>query len=733
MGMTENKLLQGALDAAAAGLYVFPLKAGGKSPLFGGWQQASTRDPGQIAKWWEQNPAANVGVDCQKSGVFALDFDAADNKPGLQKYNEWIGSTGAPDTWTVRSARGGLHLYFRGHTSNRVDLYPGVDVRGDGGLAVLPPSTFDGKPYKWEKPPIVFPLAECDADVSAFLAGPEPEQQRKPYTVPEVLEEGRRTSGLVALAGSLIAKGVSAAAAEAAIREENESICCPPLTDDELQREVFPCLYRDKWQQSQRPYTHDLPVNAAMVDKLRRLDPANSRRYPWTDSGAARLFVDACGDRCKFAADRKKWLYYDGRRWDADGENAVKEQLRALADALTVYGLRDVADDRRADFLKWAASWQKLRQRETIMRDAASVAPVTSDAFDRDPFVLNVQNGTLDLKTFSLKPHSAGDLLSRVAAVAYDPAAAAPRWLQFIDEITGGDRALARYLQKCAGYSLTGDTRHECMFIAFGPTSRNGKSTLLETVGAMLGDYSATANPETFTKASRTGDNSPREDIARLAGVRFVVASELPRGCELNAALVKQLTGRDSIKARRLYESSFEFTPQFKLFFNSNHRPRVDDLTVFQSERIKMLPFNVHFTQDRRDPNLKHALQTPESLSGVLNWALEGLQLLRAEGFKEPAAVLDATEEYRRKSDKLGLFLDERTERGEGLEVPLMELHNAFGNWCSTSGLVPVGVPRFREMLEERQLVTKKKRPAGSGRSGKTAIFVLQLRLLAEN
>ena len=189
---------------------------------------------------------------------------------------------------------------------------------------------------------------------------------------------------------------------------------------------------------------------------------------------------------------------------------------------------------------------------------------------------------------------------------------------------------------------------------------------------------------------------------------------------------------RDTIKARRLYESSFEYVPQFKLFFNSNHRPRVDDMTVFESERIKMIPFGVHFGKDRRDPYLKNRLQTPESLSGVLNWCIEGLQAIREEGFKEPPAVVQATDEYRRKMDKLLQFLEEKAEVNPAFEITLGELHTAFANWCSASGLMPVSVPKFKELLEERQIFTKRKRPAGSGRAGRMQVYVLGVRLLPE-
>ena len=740
---TGNNLLNAALAYAAMGLYVFPAKPGQKSPAFVGWQESSTTDAEQIKAWWTQAPACNIGIDCEKSGLFVLDYDCKHGKQGLTVREDWRKLHRMPDTLTVRTPSGGLQEYYRGKGKSQTELFkrdPGdrksgcVDTRAAGGLVIAPPSVVNGKSYTWEKMPGLYPIADADSAVYAFVAEGQDKTdgQRPAYHVPESIPEGGRTAALVALAGSLIGKGLSPEAAEAAIRAENELRCDPPLTDEELQREVLPALTREKWQGSAAPYTRDLPVNAALVDTLRALDVANNKRYGWNDAGAARLFMDTCGDCVQYAADRKKWLFYDGCRWDPDGENAVKEKLKQLADALTVYGLRDVPDDKRADFLKYAAKWQQLRQRETILKDAASVRPVKTDIFDRLPHVLNVQNGTIDLNDFTLKPHAAGDMLSRCAAVAYDPTATAARWLQFIDEITAGDRETARYIQKAAGYALTGDTMHECLFILYGATSRNGKSTLLETLAAMMGDYAAAANPETFTKKDRVNDNAPSEDLARLAGVRFVTVSEPPRGMELNAALVKTLTGRDNIKARRLYESSFEFVPAFKLFFNSNHRPRVDDMTVFESERLKMIPFTVHFSQARRDPYLKDTLQRPDSLSGVLNWALDGLRLLRSEGFAMPPAVVQATEEYRRSQDKLMRFIEDCAETGDGYEVPLMELHTAFGNWCSENGIKSVSASAFRSMLEERQLFTRKKRPAGSGRAGKPIAHTLGVRLTHE-
>ncbi len=731
MENTENKLLQAALNYAALGLAVFPLRPGEKRPAFKGWQDSSTTDPATIRDWWTQNPAFNIGIDCGKSGLLVLDFDAANGKEGLTIREEWRRTHILPDTMTAKTPRGGIHEYYRGQGPTKTGLYNGVDVRGAGGLVAAPPSVFNGKAYTWEKPPVLFPLADADSSVYTFLS-PVPEgfdRQKAPYTVPETIPEGQRTAALVQLAGSLIGKGLSPEAAEAAIQQENALRCDPPLTDEELQREVFPALHREKWQTSAAPYTRDLPINTSLLEKLRALDTANNKRYTMTDIGAARLFMDVCGDCVQYAADRKKWLFFDGRRWNADGENAVRETLKALADALTVYALRDVADDRRDGFLKWACKWQQLRQRETILKDASSVRPVKSEQFDRLPLVLNVQNGTLDLETFTLRPHSAADMLSRMAAVSYDPAATSDRWARFIDEITAGDKETARYLQKAAGYALTGSTEYECMFILYGAGARNGKSTFLETLAAMMGDYSAGAKAESFAKQKYANGNQHSEDIARLAGARFVTVPEPPKNMELNSALAKSLTGGDRITARRLNEGSFEYVPVFKLFFNTNHRPRIDDLTVFASDRIKLIPFTRHFAEAERDTTLKATLKKPENLSAVLNWALTGLHLLRSEGFSMPPAVVQATNEYRHKMDKLAQFMDERTETGADYETPLMLLHTEFANWCSASGLMSVSIPKFRELLEEKQILFKRKRPNDKTISKNPTWMVLGLRI----
>ena len=199
--------------------------------------------------------------------------------------------------------------------------------------------------------------------------------------------------------------------------------------------------------------------------------------------------------------------------------------------------------------------------------------------FDRDIYLFNCQNGTLDLRTMEFREHRPEEFLTKVSPVVYDPEAVCPRWLSFMDEVMQGDTSRSRYLQKALGYSLSGDTRMECMFILYGATSRNGKGTTMESVLRILGEYGKNADPSLLsTKFGVQSSGGPSEEIARLAGSRFVNISEPEKKITLDAALTKRLTGNDTITARYLHENSFEFRPNFKVFINTNHLPNITDL-----------------------------------------------------------------------------------------------------------------------------------------------------------
>lgn len=222
--------------------------------------------------------------------------------------------------------------------------------------------------------------------------------------------------------------------------------------------------------------------------------------------------------------------------------------------------------------------------RETVISDAMSVHTISMEEFDTDPYIFNCKNGTLHLKSKEFTPHRPEDKLTKHSNVEYNPDARCERFERFMVEITNGDQEKAKFLQKVLGYGLSGDTRFECMFIFYGATTRNGKGTLCESVLKVIGHYGCTSQAETIGVKPNKSSRSPSEDVARLAGVRFVNISEPDRSLRLDAALVKTMTGNDTMNARFLNENSFDFKPQFKLYINTNYRPAISDLTLFSSD-----------------------------------------------------------------------------------------------------------------------------------------------------
>ena len=342
--------------------------------------------------------------------------------------------------------------------------------------------------------------------------------------------------------------------------------------------------------------------------------------------------------------------------------------------------------------------------------------------FDRDIYLFNCQNGTLDLRTMEFREHRPEEFLTKVSPVVYDPEAVCPRWLSFMDEVMQGDTSRSRYLQKALGYSLSGDTRMECMFILYGATSRNGKGTTMESVLRILGEYGKNADPSLLsTKFGVQSSGGPSEEIARLAGSRFVNISEPEKKITLDAALTKRLTGNDTITARYLHENSFEFRPNFKVFINTNHLPNITDLTLFESGRIKIIPFNRHFDEAEQDKGLKALFAKPDNMSGIFNWLLEGWKLFEAEKLDMPQSVIDATAEYNRESDRVAQFVTTCLVEKEDGELANKAVFTRYQEWCRDNGYRPENIQHFTKALSRHCRIERKRPKAGGNK--KTLVF----------
>ena len=461
---------------------------------------------------------------------------------------------------------------------------------------------------------------------------------------------------------------------------------------------------------------------------LSDFQPERNNKYPQTDIGAGRLFADCFKGSLRYVRERKSWFCYENGVWSEDvGSLIAMEKLKELADALMHYALT-IQDERvRKEFIRFCTRWQARHNREVFLKDAQSVHPISASVFDVDPYVFNCKNGTLRLDTMTFSPHDPDDFLTKISDVTYDPEARCERFERFIGEITE-DVQKARFLQKALGYGLSGDTQFECMFIMYGATTRNGKGTLCESVLKVLGKYGCTSRPETLSVKINPNSTAPSEDIARLAGIRFVNISEPGKGLVLNAAQVKTMTGNDTINARFLRENSFDYKPQFKLYVNTNYLPTVTDMTLFSGGRVMIIPFDRHFDEGEQDRTLKREFAKPENRSAILNWLIEGYCLLQKEGLEQPEAVQKATEGYRDESDKIKCFADDCLAQDDTQEVRTSSVYQRYKDWCYDSGQHCENMRNFNQALRTFAEI-KRKRPKNGGAP---STFLMGYRLITD-
>jgi putative DNA primase/helicase len=444
-------------------------------------------------------------------------------------------------------------------------------------------------------------------------------------------------------------------------------------------------------------------MEAATVEQLRSnlRVVAGGQTFRRTDQGNAERLVAEHGHDLRYAPGIG-WLASDGRRWrrDEDGEplRRMKSTVRGMY--VEAAGLDDDTDR------KAAAKWAATSESESRLRAAVSLAEseldiiVRSTDLDAAPLLLNVENGTLDLSTGRLREHRRADLLTKLAPVTYRPDARSRRWERFLADVTGGDLELAEFLQRAVGYTLTGDTGEEVLFFAHGPAA-TGKTTMLEALKGVLGDYAATADFEAFL--ARPASGGARSDIARLAGARLVIGVEVDDGKRLAEGLLKQLTGGDTITARFMYRDLFEFRPAFKLWLAANHRPKVNGDDEAMWRRILQIPFTNVVPPDQRDPSLKRALTAdPDVRSAILTWAVQGCLEWQQHGLGIPAAVRDYTAEYRAENDPLADWLTDCCALTPDAATSAGDLRASYEHHAQRNGDRPISSRKFGEALRAR-------------------------------
>lgn len=676
-------MLAAALIESRKGWAVFPCR--GKVPLTAHGCKDATRDETTIRLMWGTHPEANIGgATGAVSGRVVLDIDA-----GGDDTLEELGRSNLPETPVCLTGGGGQHIVFKhpGRLVRSVNgkLGQGLDVKGDGGYVILPPSRHkSGRAYAWntELHPDEVELAPLPAWIERGANGGNEATTPTAGDTPE----GRRNSTLASLAGSMRRRGMQKGSIEAALLEENKR-CSPPLPGSEVR---------------------------AIAKSVSRYAPADSSTatedgFHLTDLGNSERFVRDHGDSVRYDHTRRTWLVWSGRHWRKDdngaiGRLAVETVARMYAEAERC---RDNDDERKriASHALKSEKLERIRAMTTLAQTHPRVA-VTSDQLDRDVFLLNTPTGTVDLRTGECRKHRREDLLTKLCPTAFDPKATAPGFEKFLLDVMGGDVQLAAYIQRMFGYASTGCCREHVLFMLIG-RGANGKSTLTTILRKTVGpNYSAQVAPGLLFQSAK--DSHPT-GMADIEGTRFAVTHELDSGTRLAEGLVKSMTGGDRIKARRMRQDYTEFDPTHTLFLCANSRPVVRGSDDGIWRRLRLIPFRQQFKGEQDDTELgdKLAAEAP----GVLAWLVAGARQWFEMGLADPAPVLEATAAYRGEQDVLGDFLDSECVMGERLKIPAAALYKRFGEWFKDNlGDDPWSQTTFGRRLTDRGIEPKRSR-----------------------
>lgn len=674
---TKSELLDAALAYSAQGRAVIAVTKD-KTPYHKGWTDFfGRRQTAEEVKCEFSNGAHGIAILLWPASPYlVLDFDGPHAEEAWQQTGIEL-----PDTARNQTRSGGSHRFFKMPHEVRFEIRRqvrlvkarcscakvcGVDLLVHG-YAIIPPT-----PGYTEDPD--HPLEDAVVIPAKILSLSQVSPRKKDRLTGDSdgrVSEGERHNVACSLAGTMRQRGMSIEAIRAGLKTDTEARFDPPLDAAEIEGIVKSAA---TWP-------------AGETGKIEH----------FTDLGNACRLVRLHGQDLRFSK-QLGWLIWDGLRWAPDDSGAVDRLAKATVRSIYNEAAHCEDEDLRpkiAGHARSSESEMRIKAMIGLAKTEAAIAVRPND-LDRDPWLLNLKNGTLNLRTAELYPHKREDLITRVISQDYSPESPCLTWRKFLEQITAGDQELMQFLQKAVGYSLSGNTREQCLFILYG-TGANGKSTFLNIVSCLMGEYAKQTRSETLM--IKRGDQIPN-DVARLAGARFVSAVETENARRLAESLVKQMTGGDRMTARFLHREFFEFDPEFKLWLAVNHKPKITGTDHAIWRRVRLVPFGVTIPESKRDPDLGEKLK--QELPGILTWAVAGCRLWQAEGIKSPKAIEAATCDYRSESDTIATFLDECCRLGPSYEVSKGELYQAYMEWCKKSGEVADCKREFGTKLTEK-------------------------------
>jgi putative DNA primase/helicase len=433
---------------------------------------------------------------------------------------------------------------------------------------------------------------------------------------------------------------------------------------------------------------HESRVNQALT---------NGDSLAFSDEVLAQAFVNKHFADLRHTALWGQWLIWDGRRWSPDEKLTTFSLARELC-----YEQAQQAESREA---KGVASAGKVAAIERLAKCDQRIA-VTVNEWDADPWLLNTPDGTVDLRTGKMREHDREDKLTKIAGIAPDWNCPTPVWTSFLETVTGGNSDLIAFMQRMAGYSLTGSTQEHALFFLYG-TGANGKSTFINALTACAGDYHRVAPIETFT-ASNT-ERHPTE-LAGLRGARLVTAVETEEGRRWAESKIKALTGGDPIPARYMRQDFFEYTPQFKLMIAGNHKPGLRSVDEAIRRRFNLIPFTVTIPPEERDPDLAEKLRAESP--GIMAWMIDGCIEWQRRGLDAPQAVREATDAYLQDEDAVSAWIDECCERNPNSFSTSAHLFSSWSGWATKNGEHVGTTKRLVSALESKGLMPYRSRQA---------------------
>lgn len=444
----------------------------------------------------------------------------------------------------------------------------------------------------------------------------------------------------------------------------------------------------------------------------------DSTGYSWDESGMADLFSEEYSVETRYCPEAKSWYTYEKGKWCKDvGSLLISSKIKEFVSIMTLYCIYIKDDDIKKKYIAFVSKMGDRRFRDRLMKDAADCMRIEAVEFDNHPYLINCLNGTYDLKEMVFREHRWDDFLTMQTNFEYSvKESRCDRWETFIQEVTQNDKEKADYLQRALGYSIIGSSKEECMFILHGKTTRNGKSTLLDAIQHLLGDYSTVVPVELICKSDRQKDaDAPSSVLAKLKGRRFVTMSESDTSSRLNEAVIKQYTGGEDITARELYQSAITFKPQFTMWLSCNDLPAVRDKSLFASDRVRVIEFNRHFSDKEQDKGLKDYFESAEAMKGIFTWLIAGYFKYKRFGLEMSGSLKEVVNQYEKDNDIVLQFLEEKCVRDDEKTVLAKTLYDNYKIWCKSSGYYVCSVKKFNaEITAHPEWYAEKKRSNGA-------------------